>query len=218
MRYYTEKPRRGKNKIQIPNTIFVIIAIIVAFNSFLYLFQKRILPTVLDIAEITMKAEAIKVINEETMRIYEENFNYDDIMKIEKDSEGNITMIRSDTIKQNKLTAEVVLACNEKLQNLGELGAKVPLGYMTNNAFFYRMGPKINVKMEQIGNLNTSYDSTFESAGINQVRHKIYLNIDVKMRLVVPLASKDVELSCEIPVSETIIVGKIPDTAINIGR
>lgn len=218
MRYYTEKPRRGKNKIKIPYILFVIIAIAVVFNSFLYLFQKRVLPIVLDIAEITMKSEAIKVINEETMRVYEENFNYDDVMKIEKDSEGNITMIRADTIKQNKLTTEIVLGCNEQLQNLGEIGTKVPIGYMTNNIFFYRLGPKINVKMEQIGNINTSYDATFESAGINQVRHKIYLNIDAKMRLIVPFASKDIELSCEIPVSETIIVGKIPDTAVNIGN
>ena len=101
MRYYTERPRRGKNRTKVPYMLFVIIAIVIVFNSFLYLFQKRILPTVLDIAEIVMRSEAVKVINEETMRIYEENFNYDDIMKIEKDSDGNITMIRSDTIKQN---------------------------------------------------------------------------------------------------------------------
>ena len=218
MRYYTERPRRGKNRTKVPYMLFVIIAIVIVFNSFLYLFQKRILPTVLDIAEIVMRSEAVKVINEETMRIYEENFNYDDIMKIEKDPYVKINIIRSDKIKQNNLTAEVVLGCNEKLKNLGELGTKIPLGYMTNNAFFYRMGPKITVNMEQIGNINTSYDSTFESAGINQVRHKIYLNVDVKMRLVVPLASKDVELTCEIPVAETIIVGKIPDTTVNIGR
>lgn len=218
MRYYTYKPLKGRNKFKIPKFLFAIIAIVIVFNSFLYLLQKRIFPTVLDIAEIVMRSEAIKVINEETMRVYEENFNYDDIVKIEKDSDGNITMIRSDTIKQNKLTAEVVLACNERLQNLGEIGTKVPMGYITNNVFFYRVGPKIEVKMEQIGNINTSYDSVFESAGINQVRHKIYLDIDVKMRLIVPLASKDIELSSEIPVSETIIVGKIPDTSVNIGQ
>lgn len=218
MRYYTYKPLKGRNKFKIPKFLFAIIAIVIVFNSFLYLLQKRIFPTVLDIAEIVMRSEAIKVINEETMRVYEENFNYDDIVKIEKDSDGNITMIRSDTIKQNKLTAEVVLACNERLQNLGEIGTKVPIGYITNNVFFYRVGPKIEVKMEQIGNINTSYDSVFESAGINQVRHKIYLDIEVKMRLIVPLASKDIELSSEIPVSETIIVGKIPDTSVNIGR
>lgn len=218
MRYYTEKPRRAKNKGKIPYILFVIIAIVLMFNSFLYLFQKRILPTVLDIAEIKIKAKVIKLINEEVMRVYEENFNYDDIIKIDKDSDGNITMMRADTIKQNKLTSQVVLACNEKIESLGDSGTKIPIGYMTNNAFFYKMGPSINVKIEEVGNINTKYDSSFESAGINQVRHKIYLNIEAKMRLVVPLASKDIEVSCEIPVSETIIVGKIPDTSVNIGR
>lgn len=218
MRYYTEKPRRYKNKIKFSYMILLIIAIVILINSFFYLFQKRMFPAILDIAEIALKAEANNIISEETMRIYGENFEYDDIMQIEKDSEGNITMIRSDTIKQNKLTSQVILACNDKLQNLGELGTNVPLGYITNNAFFYNMGPKINVKIQKIGNINTSYDSTFESAGINQVRHKIYLNIDVKMRLIVPLSSKDIDVSCEIPVAETIIVGKIPETSINVQR
>lgn len=218
MRYYTEKPRYVKNKGKILYILFVIMAIVLMFNSFLYLFQKRILPTVLDIAEIKIKANVIKLINEEATKIYEESFNYDDIVKIDKDLEGNITMIRTDTIKQNKLTSEVVLACNEKIQSLGDLGTKIPIGYMTNNAFFYKIGPSINVKIEEVGNINTKYNSSFESAGINQVRHKIYLNIEAKMRLIVPLASKDIEVVCEIPVSETIIVGKIPDTAVSIGR
>lgn len=218
MRYYTEKSKRYKNKRKFPYWLLLIIAIVMLINSFFYLFQKRVFPAVLDIAEIVLKSEANQVISEETMRVYRENFEYDDIMKVEKDSEGNITMIRSDTIKQNQLTAEVVLACNEKLQNLGELGTEVPLGYITNNVLFYNMGPKINVTMQQIGNINTSYDSTFESAGINQVRHKIYLNIEVKMRLIVPLASKDIDVACEIPVAETIIVGKIPETSINVQR
>ena len=71
-------------------------------------------------------------------------------------------------------------------------------------------------KMRQIGKINTSYESIFESAGINQTRHKIYLNVDMKVRVIVPLKSRDVEVSCQIPVSDTIIVGKIPDTAINM--
>ena len=50
MRYYTERPRRGKNRTKVPYMLFVIIAIVIVFNSFLYLLQKRILPTVLYIA------------------------------------------------------------------------------------------------------------------------------------------------------------------------
>ena len=81
---------------------------------------------------------------------------------------------------------------------------------------FYNMGPKITVKMQQIGNITTSYESEFESAGINQTRHKIYLNMTATMRVIVPFNSKEVEVTCQIPVSDTIIVGKIPETAITM--
>lgn len=221
MKYYTQKPKKSSRFTikpkKFPMSLLVIITILVVFNAFVYLFEKRILPAVLSIAEITMKSEAIRVINEESVKVYSDNFKYDDIVKIEKDSDGNITMIRSDTVKQNYLASQVVLNCDERLSELGELGTKVPLGYITNNLFFYQMGPNITVKMKQIGNINTSYESLFESAGINQTRHKIYLNVSAKLRVIVPLSSRDVDISCQIPISETIIVGKIPQTAINMG-
>ena len=154
--------------------------------------------------------------NEESVNVYSENFKYDDIINIEKDSDGNITMIRANTVKQNYLASQVVLKCDERLSELEDLGVKIPLGYLTNNVMFYNMGPKITVKMQQIGNITTSYESEFESAGINQTRHKIYLNMTATMRVIVPFNSKEVEVTCQIPVSDTIIVGKIPETAINM--
>ena len=190
--------------------------IIIVFNSIIYIFGKRILPTVLELGEIKIKSEAVKVMNEESVNVYSENFKYDDIINIEKDSDGNITMIRANTVKQNYLASQVVLKCDERLSELEDLGVKIPLGYLTNNVMFYNMGPKITVKMQQIGNITTSYESAFESAGINQTRHKIYLNLNVTMRVIVPFNSKDVEVSCQIPVSDTVIVGKIPETAINM--
>lgn len=221
MKYYTQNPRRSskftiKTK-RFPMWSLVIITILIVFNAFVYLFERRILPAVLSVAEITMRSEAVRIINEESVKIYSDNFQYDDIIKIEKDSDGNITMVRSDTVKQNYLAAKVVLSCDKRLTEIGELGTKVPLGYITNNIFFYQTGPNITVKMKQVGNINTSYESLFESAGINQTRHKIYLNVNTKLRVIVPFNSKDVDISCQIPISETIIVGKIPETAINIG-
>ena len=154
--------------------------------------------------------------NEESVNVYSENFKYDDIIYIEKDADGNITMIRSDTVKQNYLASQVVLKCDKRLSDLEDLGVKIPLGYLTNNVMFYNMGPKITVKMQQVGNITTSYESEFQSAGINQTRHKIYLNLTTTMRVIVPFNSKEVEVTCQIPVSDTIIVGKIPETAINM--
>lgn len=220
MRYYTKNPKKHGNmnfkQFKVHSSLLIVLIIIIAFNFIIYIFGKRILPIVLNIGEVKIKSEAIKIMNEESVNVYSENFKYDDIINIEKDADGNITMIRSDTVKQNYLASQVVLKCDERLSELEDLGVKIPLGYLTNNVMFYNMGPKITVKMQQVGNITTSYESEFQSAGINQTRHKIYLNLTTTMRVIVPFNSKEVEVNCQIPVSDTIIVGKIPETAINM--
>lgn len=220
MRYYTRNPKKHGNmnfkQFKVHSSLIIVLIIIIAFNLIIYIFGKRILPVVLNIGEVKIKSEAIKIMNEESVNVYSENFKYDDIINIEKDADGNITMIRSDTVKQNYLASQVVLKCDERLSELEDLGVKIPLGYLTNNVMFYNMGPKITVKMQQVGNIITSYESEFQSAGINQTRHKIYLNLTTTMRVIVPFNSREVEVTCQIPVSDTIIVGKIPETAINM--
>ncbi|MBS4957488.1 MAG: sporulation protein YunB [Clostridium sp.] len=220
MRYYTRNPKKHRNmnfkQFKVHSSLLIVLIIIIAFNFIIYIFGKRILPIVLNMGEVKIKSEAVKIMNEESVNVYSENFKYDDIINIEKDADGNITMIRSDTVKQNYLASQVVLKCDKRLSDLEDLGVKIPLGYLTNNVMFYNMGPKITVKMQQVGNITTSYESEFQSAGINQTRHKIYLNLTTTMRVIVPFNSKEVEVTCQIPVSDTIIVGKIPETAINM--
>ena len=220
MRYYTRNPKKHRNmnfkQFKVHSSLLIVLIIIIAFNFIIYIFGKRILPIVLNMGEVKIKSEAVKIMNEESVNVYSENFKYDDIINIEKDADGNITMIRSDTVKQNYLASQVVLKCDERLSELEDLGVKIPLGYLTNNVMFYNMGPKITVKMQQVGNITTSYESEFQSAGINQTRHKIYLNLTTTMRVIVPFNSKEVEVTCQIPVSDTIIVGKILEAAINM--
>ncbi|KLE16076.1 sporulation protein YunB [Clostridium sp. C8] len=217
MKYYTKKPKM-RFQIKHPKLILGIIAICVLFNSILYFFDKNILPAVLTIGEEQLKREATEIINETALDIYSNQFDYSDMIIIEKDNDGNITMLRADTVKLNYLSSKLILASNDKFGKLQEMGLEVPLGYMTKNLVFYNLGPKININMNQIGNITSSYESVFESAGINQTRHKIYLHVNMKMKIVVPLNSKDVEIACEIPIAETIIVGKIPNTAIELNK
>ncbi|MDV4151718.1 sporulation protein YunB [Clostridium sp. AL.422] len=217
MKYYTKRSKI-RFKIKHPKIIMVIIAIFVLLNSILYIFDKNILPAVLSIGEERLKREATTIINETALDIYSKDFNYNEMIITEKDNEGNITMLRADTVKLNYLSSKLVLASNDKINQLEELGLKVPLGYMTKNLVFYNLGPKISVKMAQIGNITSNYESVFESAGINQTRHKIYLNVSMKMKIIVPLNSRDVEVASQIPIAETIIVGKIPNTAIELNK
>ena len=217
MKYY-EKKNKKFFKIKYPKLTLFILAIFILFNSIMYAFNRKILPAVMKIAQEKLKREATDIINETALEIYSKDFSYSDIMIVEKDTEGNITMLRADTVKLNYLASKMALACNDKIAELNNLGLEVPLGYMTENLVFHNIGPKVDIKMNQIGSITKNYESIFESAGINQTRHKIYLNIELKLNVVLPLRSEEVEIFCQIPISETIIVGKIPNTAIDLGK
>lgn len=212
MNYYT-KPKKTEFK----PIILVIISMLLVFILSIFLYDKRIYPAVLQVAESSIKADTIECISKTSMELFDEEFNYDEMIIIDKDNEGNINMIRANTVKLNYLTSRLSIRCNEELQKMGEVGVEVPLGWMTDNSAFYEFGPDLNVKIDPIGNMKVSYESKFESAGINQTRHKIYLNVEARVRMKIPLHSKEQVVTCQIPVAETIIVGKTPNTAIDLG-
>lgn len=214
MKYYTKKSKG----IKFRKSIFIIIAIIIIFNLLVYFFDSRVFPSVLQISEVTVKAKTTEIINETSIELFDDEFKYNEMIIVEKDSQDNITLIRVNTVKLNELTSKLSLECNKKLVDMGAVGIDVPLGRVSQNSAFYHLGPKIKVRVEPIGSMKVSYDSKFESAGINQTRHKIYLNLEATIRIIVPLHSQNIDVTCEIPIAETIIPGKIPSTAINFGN
>lgn len=217
MKYYI-KPQKKFPRIKHKRFIAIIITIFILFNSFLFLIDKSVMPAIITIAESEMKKEATSIIHETALDVYSKEFDYKDIMVVEKDNNGNISMVRADTVKLNYLSSKLILESNEKLSKLEELGIGVPVGYMTKNSVIHNLGPTIKIKMEQVGNIESNYESIFESAGINQTRHKIYLNVNLKIRVMIPLNSTEVEVTVQIPISETIIVGQIPNTAIDLNK
>jgi sporulation protein YunB len=185
---------------------------------FLYIFDERVLPSALIKSESSVRAKTIDTISSTSLELFNNEFKYDEMMVIDRDKDNNINLIRANTVKLNSLASELSIRCNERLQEMGQVGVKVPLGWMTEQSAFYNIGPDITVKIEPIGNMKVTYDSKFESAGINQTRHKIYLNVEATIKTIIPLHSQEMNITCEIPVAETIIVGKIPNTAIDFSK
>ncbi|MCM8711304.1 sporulation protein YunB [Clostridium sp. SYSU_GA19001] len=183
---------------------------------FIYTLDKIITPTVMVVAVAEMRAKAMEIITSSILNEYSKQFNYDDIIRIEKNSEGNIAMLKADTIKMNKIAADVVLNSQKELKKLGSIGIKIPIGYIFQNNILAGIGPYVTVKMEPIGYIETKYESEFESAGINQTRHKIYVQVSAKAKIIIPTKNEEIQIKSEVPIAETIIIGKTPDTSINL--
>ncbi|MBX4259946.1 sporulation protein YunB [Clostridium estertheticum] len=203
------------NKIK--GRILIIISIVIInFTIFIYIFDKTTMPTVMAVADSEMRAKATEIVNKAIIDEYSNQFNYDEIIKVDKDSVGNIVMLKADTLKMNKIACDVALKSQKELMKLGDVGIRVPIGYITRNNILSYYGPSVNIKMQPIGHVETKYSSEFESAGINQTRHKIYVKVKTTVRVIIPLKSNDIEVTNEVPIAETIIVGKTPNTSVQL--
>lgn len=195
----------------------VIVLLLISMSiSFIYTLDKAIMPRVMLTCDATMRGEVTKIINETIFEEYSRNFNYDDLIHMEKDSEGNITMMKADTLKLSEISAVTVMKAQKKIEEKSSINVKIPLGQITRTNLLGNLGPNIKVKMGTIGNITSRYISEFESAGINQTRHKIYIETTTRMRLILPFESSELEVVNQIPVVETIIVGKVPATSVQL--
>lgn len=218
MEYYTNKRGRkpGKRK-KLKSWLFLGIILAVLTNAFIVFFDKKVMPTVLEVAKATMKNKVIRVINEISIEAFDELFKEDDAIHIEKDPDGNINMINANTMKLNKLNGIISTRCNEAIQKMGTEGIKVPMGWVTDSSIYYEFGPDITVNVDPIGNVSTKFSANFESAGINQTRYTIYLQVEAKLNIQIPLYMEGITVNTEVPLTDVVVVGKIPNTAIDLG-
>lgn len=198
-------------KIKIISIVFIISIIAV-----IYMLDKIVLPTVIAVSEGEMKLKAMEVVKKCILGELDGKFKYKDVIEVEKDTSGNIVMLRADTIKLNQLATNIALKSQEELNKAGRVGINLTLGYITKNNLLSYLGPKITVKMEPLSNVQATYSSVFESVGVNQSIHKIYIKFKTDIRIIFPIKSFDVELNTEMPIAETVIMGKVPDTSIQM--
>ena len=68
------------------------------------------------------------------------------------------------------------------------------------------------MKIELYGSVNAELKSSFEDAGINQTRHRIICNVKVGVSAIIPGCSSYTEVENSFTVSETVLLGEVPDS------
>lgn len=192
-----------------------IIALILLIVFFLILFktvERNITPALLTMAESRAHLIATDTIHRILYEKVLANVSYNDLVYIHKDTQQRITMMQANTIKISRIVSQANIEIKDKLRNLDEENLYIPLGQALGSQILASYGPKIKVKIIPVGTVDVKFYDEFQQAGINQVRHILYLNIQTVVTIVIPTASKGVTVDNQIPIAETIIVGEVPNT------
>jgi sporulation protein YunB len=186
--------------------LFLMVIIIIYF-----LLDNAIRPTVLSLAEARLRSIAVKSMNN-AVRETIADLNYKDFISVTIDDNNNVSFIQADTIKMNDVATKTALKAQENISSAGEQGVSIPLGTLIGGQLLTGQGPRIKVKMQPIGSVTSEYKTEFEDAGINQTRHKIFIILLSDVRIVIGNRGNTVSVSTQILVSETIIIGGVPDS------
>lgn len=140
------------------------------------------------------------------------NIRYSDLITFEKDNEGRITAIYSNMASFNRLQSKILDIILARIDQVSTRELSIPIGSLTGSVLLAGRGPSISVRMESVGSSSAWFENEFSSAGINQTRHQIVLNIDVAVSILLPGFSTVTTVSNAVTVAETVIVGSVPDT------
>lgn len=216
MSFRWSRPRiRSARPLLMRLAITLLILMLIGIILFVIV-DKNTAPTVIAMAEAKVRAMAVKAMNDSVRAVMTNPLKYTDLIKIVQDNEGKIKLIQADTVKMNDIAMTTAMMCQDNIANIGEIG--IPLGTVLGGQLLSGRGPTIYAKIVPVGSVTTDFESEFQNQGINQTRHKIYLNVHTSVRIVVPSQSKQIDVTTKVLVTECIIIGEVPSSYVNVAN
>jgi sporulation protein YunB len=139
-------------------------------------------------------------------------FQYDRLISFEKDNDGKITAVKSNMPEFNRLQSAILKQVLQGISDVSTRDLSIPLGSLTGSDLLAGRGPLITVRMQSVGSSTAWLQNEFTSAGINQTKHQILLNVDVYVSILLPAFTTATKVSNSFTVAETVIVGSVPDS------
>ncbi len=118
----------------------VIFIFIIAFST-VKLILDAVLPVFDTLCESKAKSIATVVSNDQATKVMRDH-TYDELFTIEKDSEGNITMIRANVIPINEIISDVPNKIQEEINKQGRSKVEIALGTFTGFRLMAGKGPR----------------------------------------------------------------------------
>lgn len=222
--------------------IFVVTFIFFIFSTFLslWIINKGITPTLIEIAESKTQQIGRDAILEAVSKRIADDLNFEDLVQMEKDDNGNIVSMGWNSTVVNRVLRNTTYRVQNYLKQMergeapdpatpldvpleGEMDEsmkekkesplliEIPIGQATNNVILANLGPKVPVQFQVIGYVQSNVESKITEYGINAAFFELMIHIEVDVRIVIPFSTRTTVVTADIPVAQQTILGEVPD-------
>lgn len=197
--------KRTFKKICCTIAITIISSLSILFVS-IYLFEQRILPSLLDVSHLRSKSIANQVLDSSLQELIDNKNIDNDYFISYRDSQ---IIINSQNI--NSFCSSLSLILTDKIDNLSQEIIEIPIGSASQLNFFEESGFSVPFRLFPIGVATSDYETEFTSTGINQTNYKIWIYVDIEIQIANPFLTEAVTLSKKIMLVDTVIRGDVPE-------
>ena len=145
------------------------------------------------------------------------DYGYDYFVTIDRDERGAVTAIKANMARINALSSELLSDIVEAADR-GELSLSIPIGNILGSSLLLGKGPDIPVDITLLTSSRVDFKNEISAAGINQTKHEMKLDVVVDIDVVLPWRTVSTQVVTEILIAETVIVGEVPQTYLNMER
>lgn len=208
----TRKPGRRGGGILLSAVFGIGMALLV-----IGLLDSALRPTVVALAQSRVENTVTGIINRAvTDTLTAEAISYSELVILEKNEAGQVTVLTTDSARLNVLRTEILedILCEVRSLDGQDLG--IPLGSLTGLASASNLGPNIPVRVLTAATPSADFRNVFTSAGINQTLHQIMLEVQVEVTLLIPGGTVETVVEAQVCAAETLLVGSVPETYLEL--
>lgn len=228
---------RKKEPLKKSQKLIIIFFLLLMFIAFVFHYaNKKVSPVLIHYAETEIKRLSNLIINRAISKQMTEELNFDNLFLIDKTDSGEINTIDFNPVIVNKVlaTCTATVQLNLKYVEQGKLDEidipnallteyktdklkegviyEVPSGVVFGNTLLANLGPKIPVRLNLVGDIESNIHTKITDYGINNALVEVFVTMKVNEQVILPFASKTIGVETDIPVAIKLISGKIPDS------
>ena len=200
--------KRNTTKQKKGQLFSIVVIILIAVLTF-YGITKAINPIINEMCITKAKNIATQISNEEATVIMNK-YTYDDLITIIRDADGNIKMLQTNTKSINQIMSDIPVNIVKRFEEKNNEDIYIYSGSILGLKIFSAVGPKIHIKIANIGNVDTKLESDFKAQGINQTLHRIYLILTCEITILTPYDTIKQRIENQVLIAESVIVGTVP--------
>ena len=189
----------------------LLVFLVAVLGSVIY-YNRSVSPLVKELAESEIKKKTVDAVVNGALKLKVYEVFYGDFYEYEKNNEGEIVLVRSNTASINAMNVYAQKEIQNSINSLKNDKISIPAGAFTGSSWLADKGNGVELNVLPIGAVETKLNSYFYHEGLNQTIHRLVLKVTTTVKIIVPIKAEDVSVSLEFLLAEDLIQGRVPDS------